>query len=267
MSIQASQTYLERYLDCVENLPDDLQRLMSLLKELDAKTQALLQTLRPRHQAYIESFDSDNVAKRRKLHQEVLRGVLLCREFGDEKLQLASQMQELVESHSRQLEDDLRALEHARMEENMPPLSTEQQRLMYSEGYDIGRPTKRPPRQKRSHPYTQLKEKDLGEDFRDTKEKDLGQKPAKKRFKKKTSRTKVRDDSPPPEAQIDPNEPTYCLCDQVSFGEMIGCDNDECPIEWFHFQCVGLMSKPKGKWYCPQCSTEREKKKGNKTAL
>ena len=25
---------------------------------------------------------------------------------------------------------------------------------------------------------------------------------------------------------IDPDEPTYCLCQQVSFGEMIGCDND-----------------------------------------
>ena len=25
----------------------------------------------------------------------------------------------------------------------------------------------------------------------------------------------------------DPDEPTYCLCNQVSFGEMIGCDNDE----------------------------------------
>ena len=24
---------------------------------------------------------------------------------------------------------------------------------------------------------------------------------------------------------VDPNEPTYCLCHQVSFGEMIGCDN------------------------------------------
>ncbi|CAI8048014.1 Inhibitor of growth protein 4 [Geodia barretti] len=47
---------------------------------------------------------------------------------------------------------------------------------------------------------------------------------------------------------VDPNEPTYCLCHQVSFGEMIGCDNPECPIEWFHFQCVGLTSKPKGKW-------------------
>ena len=53
---------------------------------------------------------------------------------------------------------------------------------------------------------------------------------------------------------------------QVSFGEMIGCDKEDvsallgllilsiiiysmqCPIEWFHFQCVGLTSKPKGKW-------------------
>ena len=26
---------------------------------------------------------------------------------------------------------------------------------------------------------------------------------------------------------LDPNEPTYCLCQQVSFGEMIGCDNDD----------------------------------------
>lgn len=24
---------------------------------------------------------------------------------------------------------------------------------------------------------------------------------------------------------VDPNEPTYCLCAQVSYGEMIGCDN------------------------------------------
>lgn len=59
---------------------------------------------------------------------------------------------------------------------------------------------------------------------------------------------------------VDPNEPTYCLCHQVSYGEMIGCDNTECPIEWFHFPCVGLTSKPKGKWYCPKCAQERKKK-------
>lgn len=60
--------------------------------------------------------------------------------------------------------------------------------------------------------------------------------------------------------EIDPNEPTYCVCRQVSYGEMIGCDNPDCPIEWFHFNCVQLTSKPKGKWYCPQCTEERKKK-------
>lgn len=66
-------------------------------------------------------------------------------------------------------------------------------------------------------------------------------------------RTPPRDD----ELAIDPDEPTYCLCDQISFGEMILCDNDLCPIEWFHFQCVALTTKPKGKWFCPKCRGDR----------
>src|SRR2546423_6540363 len=27
---------------------------------------------------------------------------------------------------------------------------------------------------------------------------------------------------------VDPNEPVYCICRQVSFGEMIGCDGEVC---------------------------------------
>lgn len=30
---------------------------------------------------------------------------------------------------------------------------------------------------------------------------------------------------------------------QVSFGQMIACENDECEIEWFHFECVGLTEQ------------------------
>jgi hypothetical protein len=31
---------------------------------------------------------------------------------------------------------------------------------------------------------------------------------------------------------------------------MVCCDNiDDCRLEWFHFACVGLDTKPKGKWY------------------
>lgn len=74
----------------------------------------------------------------------------------------------------------------------------------------------------------------------------------------------LRDDTPPHEDTIDPDEPTYCLCDQISFGEMILCDNDLCPIEWFHFSCVSLISKPKGKWYCPNCRGDRPNVMKNK---
>lgn len=91
-------------------------------------------------------------------------------------------------------------------------------------------------------------------------------------------RDSQRDDSPArdDEMLVDPDEPTYCLCDQISYGEMIMCDNDLCPYEWFHFSCVSLGSKPKGrflkmctvekknityfvsgKWYCPKCRGDR----------
>lgn len=52
---------------------------------------------------------------------------------------------------------------------------------------------------------------------------------------------------------IDPNEPIYCICRQVSFGDMIACDNPSCEKEWFHYPCVGLISPPKGKWFCTEC--------------
>ncbi|KAI6207160.1 Inhibitor of growth protein 5-like protein [Aphelenchoides besseyi] len=29
---------------------------------------------------------------------------------------------------------------------------------------------------------------------------------------------------------VDPNEPTYCVCRQVSFGQMIACENKSCPV-------------------------------------
>ncbi|KAI5649926.1 hypothetical protein M9H77_35931 [Catharanthus roseus] len=91
---------------------------------------------------------------------------------------------------------------------------------------------------------------------------------------------------------VDPNEPTYCTCNQVSFGEMIACDNPgvrisncipfnnfisfdfniplhitklvlaQCKIEWFHIGCVGLKESPKGNWYCPDCIGTQRRWKG-----
>jgi len=55
------------------------------------------------------------------------------------------------------------------------------------------------------------------------------------------------------EWNYDPNEPRYCICNQVSYGDMVACDNEDCPYEWFHYPCVGVTAPPKGKWYCQPC--------------
>ena len=77
------------------------------------------------------------------------------------------------------------------------------------------------------------------------------------------------------DGEIDANEPRYCYCNGVSYGEMVACDADDCEKEWFHLGCVGLKSAPSSsskftvvarrvkmcraltllaaKWYCDNC--------------
>lgn len=57
----------------------------------------------------------------------------------------------------------------------------------------------------------------------------------------------------------------YCYCRGDEYGEMVGCDNDECPYQWFHLDCLQLKSPPKSKvWYCPDCcKLEKFKKRKN----
>lgn len=99
--------------------------------------------------------------------------------------------------------------------------------------------------------------------------------PAPKRSHKKRGSLSVTqvpsdDESIHGDDEDDETEPRYCYCNEVSFGEMVACDNDACPREWFHLSCVGLL-KPPGKngklvncvslqlltdivkWYCNEC--------------
>lgn len=42
----------------------------------------------------------------------------------------------------------------------------------------------------------------------------------------------------------DGDEPRYCYCNRVSFGIMVGCDNDDCAVQWFHIGCTELDHEP-----------------------
>ena len=78
---------------------------------------------------------------------------------------------------------------------------------------------------------------------------------------KRKAATAFRRDSSVEETVADEDSQVYCFCQQVSFGEMVACDNDQCEREWFHLPCVGLTSPPQGKWYCNECLSKMGQKK------
>ena len=54
----------------------------------------------------------------------------------------------------------------------------------------------------------------------------------------------------------DGDDKKYCTCHSVSYGNMVACDNEKCPYEWFHWSCVGINKEPAGKWYCDTCKVK-----------
>jgi hypothetical protein len=62
---------------------------------------------------------------------------------------------------------------------------------------------------------------------------------------------------------IDPDEERFCICGDVSWGEMICCEMDEkCDDgQWFHLGCVGMVELPARtvKWYSPACRKKYKK--------
>uniref|UniRef100_A0A3B4ABA5 Inhibitor of growth protein n=1 Tax=Periophthalmus magnuspinnatus TaxID=409849 RepID=A0A3B4ABA5_9GOBI len=211
------------YLDLVESLPCDLQRSVSIMKEIDAKYQDVLIELDEAYEKYCQENDS---VQRRKLQLSIQRALIRSQELGDEKIQIAGQMKKRDE-------------------------------VTLSSGGADKTGGKRSRRQKNGENRESYGGLDHSEDVGGGASREKRAKASSK--KKKRSKGKSEREVSPPDLPIDPDEPTYCLCEQVSYGEMIGCDNDECPIEWFHFSCVGLHHKPKGKWYCPKCRGDNEK--------
>jgi hypothetical protein len=68
------------------------------------------------------------------------------------------------------------------------------------------------------------------------------------------------------ETLSDPNP--YCTCRLPDDGTlMIGCDNDKCPIGWYHGRCVNIdRAIPKNKeWYCEMCTRQQKGKKARGT--
>uniref|UniRef100_V9LA07 Inhibitor of growth protein n=1 Tax=Callorhinchus milii TaxID=7868 RepID=V9LA07_CALMI len=238
----AAALYLEHYLDSIENLPCELQRIFHLMRDLDQRTEDKKVEIDKLASEYVSNV-KDLSPEQRVEHLKKIQGAYnKCKEYSDDKVQLAMQTYEMVDKHIRRLDADL-----ARFEADL-------KEKLESSDYDSsgGRGNKKARNQKDKKGSRGRGRKGSDDDTPKKKKQKAGSDYSDSVLKMHPSDVL---DMP-----VDPNEPTYCLCHQVSYGEMIGCDNPDCPIEWFHFACVDLATKPKGKWFCPRCIQERKKK-------
>ncbi|XP_076898538.1 PHD finger protein ING1-like [Bidens hawaiensis] len=232
-------SFLEDFQASLEPLPNILQRKYALLRDLDKSLQGI-QRQNEQHclqeiEEFKEGIKSGNIApgtSLTKFSDEAQDELKHAIRIADEKVALAVQAYDLVDAHIQQLDQYLRKFEEQRREkETVAAAGT-----TGSSPDGNGKPAK-----------------------------EGGRGGRKKSRLAAAAAAQVAAANPPSmdlDLPVDPNEPTYCFCNQVSYGEMVACDNHDCKIEWFHYGCVGLKEQPKGKWYCSDCSGMQKRRKG-----
>lgn len=220
------------------------------MRDLDSRAQEELKQIDKLSIEYLKNVQNMTPEQKTEYTEKIQNRFKKAQDYGDDKVQLAMQTYEMVDKHIRRLDADL-----ARFEADL------KEKLMNTHSTDSDSSQK-----KKGRKGVEKTEKKKGR--RGASSDDEIPKSTRKKVKGQVIQPDIS--TLPPlnithpsdvlDMPVDPNEPTYCFCHQVSYGEMIGCDNPDCPIEWFHFACVGLTSKPKGKWYCSKCSAERKKK-------
>lgn len=255
--------YMETYLDVVENLPDEIQRYLTKIRELDVCYHAYMKEIEAIAAQTATSEDPSAFRKRNLSRVQV--ALIAAQEIGDEKLAILQQIQDVIENKTRQLDGIFCDLPFTKTEAKKDVETTETNgktdETKKSSGDTVSEPTEAPKKRTRrkraeieaaAEPVEHTAATPLPRSsatIEVNKKSSTAETPVKKRKRKSKQAEK--------DVTIDPNEPTYCLCKQVSFGQMVMCDNDHCPIEWFHFTCVGITNTPKGKWYCPDCRKAR----------
>jgi len=253
----------------LENLPSELQKNFHNMRDLDQQTQSLVKSVDKSSDEYLRDVCNLSPASRTDTIEQIMEMFGQAKGLTDEKVQLAVQTYELVDKHIRRLDSDLAKFEAEMKDKPILPGKKDEEIA-----------TKKKGRKKKEEGVATKaaanKKKRRGGGVASEEEETVMKVVAAVGRKKKKGKndelqhhitgvlpglSSIVHPSEAMDMPVDPNEPTYCLCHQVSYGEMIACDRSDCPIEWFHFACVNLTTKPKGKWYCPRCSSDLKKKK------
>ncbi|KAI8992529.1 hypothetical protein BDB01DRAFT_778745 [Pilobolus umbonatus] len=262
----------------IEAVPLDLQRNFTLMRELDGYAQELIETVSKEAIYLIDNIrDMDpNIRLDKLKHLSTILTETLKR--GEEKVALAKSTYDAVDRHCNRLDADLVKFEEDQTVGDsrittLPGLQPSARSL--KEGADVRERTNKRMEREREKLKGDKRKRQKVKDGNNTQPTSVlrAQTIKEPRSLKNLEKEKVKhtyntgkngNGKPktvvPADLTIDPNEPLYCYCQQVSYGEMVACDNTDCEIEWFHLACVDLKTVPKGKWFCNNCQLKMKRR-------
>ncbi|KAG1376217.1 hypothetical protein G6F61_007787 [Rhizopus arrhizus] len=217
----------EDYVESLQNLPYEIDQNMQELRRMDEEFQRFRDTYTRHKRIYAKLYKSNTGPSDTSLiasKYQLEKDYKLALQKQDQKIDLTKKMYDLISRHIERIDSQM-----AKNDIGDDWMG----RKMYE--HDEWKNTER----KRPLPHSYRKRRTVPS-FRAS----LGEQ-----------------DGVFPVMGIDPNEPKYCYCNQVSFGDMVACDGENCEKEWFHYACVGLYEPPVGKWYCSDCVAEEGYKK------
>ncbi|KAM7251545.1 hypothetical protein ACFE04_023428 [Oxalis oulophora] len=224
MAIARTGVYVDDYLEYANTLPAELQRLLNTITELDERSQSTINQTREQTKYCVglasqsskkengsngdsNCVDDEAIEKmRRDIEASQENALSLC----TEKVLLARQAYELIDSHVKRLDEDM----------NNFAEDLKQEGKISQDEPVILPPLPIVPRvEKRKSQYGAPRSKKF--DYRDgefDRDSELMPPPGSH----KLDFAPYFDYDQP----VDPDEPTYCVCHQVSYGDMIACDNE-----------------------------------------
>ncbi|CAI0432301.1 unnamed protein product [Linum tenue] len=208
MAIARTGVYVDDYLEYASTLPAELQRLLNTIRELDERSHSMINQTRQQTKFCLGLASQSS----RKGNGNG------CNNYN------GNEEDDAIDSHIKRLDEDLNNFAEDLKQEGKIP--QDEPAILPPLSIMIPKPEKRKP----LYGTPQSKRMDFRDrDWDRERDRDFELMPPPGSHRKDFA-VPVDVDQP-----IDPNEPTYCVCHQVSFGDMIACDNENVSNLLSHF--------------------------------
>ena len=259
-------SFIDAFLDLTATFPREIVRLVKLIREVDERSAEYAKRLDEELKLFLAKqklHSKHNTQFLTDLHNKIINDYKISMSLSSYKLQIINELNYLIyDLHIKEVDNIIEKGEKEVKDQQggTLPLSIETKSLDDS--------ISNLPTSKKKTDSTKPN-KMLG------KKKNRLLSSTKTKKKKQINETNLPQpnhiflSTPPTDHGNNPNssDQLFCFCKGLSYGNMIACDNSDCPIQWFHYDCVGITEKPHDNqhWFCSEeCRLQATRKKKKK---